>query len=157
MWPWVTSTADNPGYATVCNRGASGVETEWILFLNSDVLVAPDTLGMVLAEVAGDPTIGFAMPVYAIQDDAGSSQAIGLIVGLKVVGRDLYDRLRQPGEIVESGRQSGLGLAVDHVSCCRHRHLDRGSLRARRHRGAHDEPERSPGVGRRKPCVEHQL
>ncbi len=52
--------------------------------------------------VAGDPSIGFALPVYAIQEDAGSSQAIGLIVGLKVVGRELFDRLRQPGEIVES-------------------------------------------------------
>ena len=64
----VTTTPDNPGYATVCNRGAAGVETEWILFLNSDVLIEPDTLGLVLAEVADDPTIGIATPRLDLPD-----------------------------------------------------------------------------------------
>ncbi len=58
----VTTTTDNPGYAAACNRGAAGVETEWILFLNSDVLLERETLGRVLAEAAGDPAIGIVTP-----------------------------------------------------------------------------------------------
>lgn len=52
--------------------------------------------------VSGEPTIGFAVPIYAIQEDAGASKSIGLVVGLKVVTDELYHRLRQPGETLES-------------------------------------------------------
>lgn len=44
------------------------------------------------------PTIGFVVPVYGIQADIGGSDTIGLVIGLKVVDDDLYDRLNQPGE-----------------------------------------------------------
>ncbi len=56
----VATTSDNPGYSAVCNRGAEGARTEWVLFLNSDVMVEPDTLGAVLEEVDADPAIGIA-------------------------------------------------------------------------------------------------
>lgn len=46
----------------------------------------------------GSPTIGFVVPVYGIQADAGSAENIGFVVGVRVVGADLYDRLKQPGE-----------------------------------------------------------
>jgi PAS domain S-box-containing protein len=52
--------------------------------------------------VSDEPSIGFAVPVYAIQEDAGASKSIGLVVGLKLVTDELYDRLRQPGETLES-------------------------------------------------------
>ncbi len=52
--------------------------------------------------VSDEPAIGFAVPIYAIQEDAGASKSIGLVVGLKVVTDELYDRLRQPGETLES-------------------------------------------------------
>ena len=42
------------------------------------------------------PTIGFALPVFAIQSDEGA-EGIGVVVGLRLVDRGLYDRLVQPG------------------------------------------------------------
>lgn len=46
----------------------------------------------------GKPVIGFAVPVYAIQGDPGLSPALGFVIGLRVVGDDFFDRLRQPGD-----------------------------------------------------------
>ncbi len=45
---------------------------------------------------SGLPTIGFALPVFAIQGD--DTKGIGAVVGIRTVGRDLFDRLKQPGE-----------------------------------------------------------
>ena len=43
------------------------------------------------------PTIGFALPIYGIQDDEGAA-GIGAVVGLRVVDESLFRRLVQPGE-----------------------------------------------------------
>ncbi|MBI4969862.1 MAG: PAS domain-containing protein [Rhodospirillales bacterium] len=50
----------------------------------------------------GIPTIGFARPVYAIQESKDSARPIGVILGVKLVGADLFDRLKQPGEVSSS-------------------------------------------------------
>lgn len=47
---------------------------------------------------ANDPTMGFALPVYAVQEDSGGARAIGVAIGVRVVGKDLFDRLKQPGD-----------------------------------------------------------
>lgn len=52
---------------------------------------------------SGQPTMGFVLPIYGIQDDASAgAKGIGAVVGLRIVGRDLYDRLKQPGETAKS-------------------------------------------------------
>lgn len=56
----VATTSDNPGYSAACNRGAQGAETEWLLFMNSDVMLEPETLGAVLDEVSTDSSVGIA-------------------------------------------------------------------------------------------------
>jgi len=48
------------------------------------------------------PTIGFALPVYGIQDDSGGAKGIGAVIGIKVVDEDLFAKLVQPGETSES-------------------------------------------------------
>lgn len=50
----------------------------------------------------GKPVIGFALPVYAVQGDPGTSPAVGFVVGLRVVGDAFFERLRQPGDTVPS-------------------------------------------------------
>ena len=42
------------------------------------------------------PTIGFALPIYGVQDD-DTSQGIGAVVGLRIVDEGLFARLKQPG------------------------------------------------------------
>ena len=47
------------------------------------------------------PTIGFALPIYGIQEDQGA-EGIGVVIGLRVVDADLFARLDQPGETEET-------------------------------------------------------
>jgi len=51
---------------------------------------------------SGLPTMGFALPVFAIQGD--DTKGIGAVVGIRTVGKDLFDRLKQPGETEKSRR-----------------------------------------------------
>ena len=44
------------------------------------------------------PTMGFALPIYGIQDDGPGAQGIGAVIGIKVIGKELFQRLKQPGE-----------------------------------------------------------
>ena len=46
-----------------------------------------------------EPTIGMVVPIYAVQDE---TEVIGVVVGLKLVGEDLFSRLEQPGETIAS-------------------------------------------------------
>lgn len=50
----------------------------------------------------GDPTMGFVLPIYGIQDDTEGAKGIGAVVGLRVVGKDLYERLTQPGDTTKT-------------------------------------------------------
>ncbi len=56
----VMAIADNPGYAAACNRGAAATTDDWVLFMNSDVMVDPECLAIVLAEAAADLAVGVA-------------------------------------------------------------------------------------------------
>jgi len=47
------------------------------------------------------PTIGFALPVSALQSDK-QAKGIGVVVGLRLVGRDFFERLKQPGDVATS-------------------------------------------------------
>jgi len=49
--------------------------------------------------VSGDPTMAFITPVYAVQGGTDASDFIGLAIGVRIIGKDLYERLVQPGEI----------------------------------------------------------
>jgi hypothetical protein len=60
--PRVLVCADNPGYATACNRGAAQASGDWILFMNADVMVSTGCLAVVMAEAEPDPDIGIATP-----------------------------------------------------------------------------------------------
>lgn len=48
------------------------------------------------------PAIGFALPVYGIQDDATGAKGIGAVIGIKVVDEDFYAKLIQPGQTTET-------------------------------------------------------
>jgi len=48
------------------------------------------------------PTMGFVLPIFGIQQDSDGAKGIGAAVGVRTIGKDLYDRLKQPGEIAET-------------------------------------------------------
>ena len=51
---------------------------------------------------SGLPTMGFVLPIFGIQDDSEGAKGIGCVIGLRTVGKDLYQRLKQPGEIAKT-------------------------------------------------------
>jgi len=67
----------------------------------------------------GLPAIGFALPVYGIQDDGNGAKGIGAVIGLKVVDEDLYSKLVQPGETTETSETylaRGTATQVEYLS-----------------------------------------
>ena len=50
---------------------------------------------------AGDPTIGFVLPVYGIQDE-GAAQGIGAVIGIRILDDSLLQALQQPGNTSET-------------------------------------------------------
>ena len=51
---------------------------------------------------SGQPTMGFVLPIFGIQDDADGAKGIGGVVGVRTIGKDLYDRLKQPGDTAKT-------------------------------------------------------
>jgi len=47
------------------------------------------------------PTAGFALPIYGVQADEGS-KGIGVAVGIRVIGDDLFGLLKQPGDTAKT-------------------------------------------------------
>ena len=89
-------------------------------FLNQVPRGEPAFMDMHLG-VTDEPTVGFVQPVFGIQADPGTSEVIGLVIAMKVVDEELFERLAQPGEIEETAetylvRQSTNGVNVEYLS-----------------------------------------
>ena len=67
---------------------------------------------------SNEPTIGFALPVYGIQQDAGAA-GIGAVVGIRTLDEKLVEALEQPGETSKTGETYLLrlkGNTVEYLS-----------------------------------------
>jgi len=47
------------------------------------------------------PTMGFALPVYGVHQDQGA-KGLGVAIGVRVIGDDLFNLLKQPGDTSET-------------------------------------------------------
>lgn len=56
----IISPSENTGYTGGCNLGAAEATGDFIAFVNSDAIVAPDAISE-LVKVAAEPTVGMAM------------------------------------------------------------------------------------------------
>lgn len=54
----IVRNSGNPGFARACNQGAAATRAPWLLFLNPDCFVAPDTVARLRDAAAADPGIG---------------------------------------------------------------------------------------------------
>ena len=65
-----------------------------------------------------EPTMGFVLPVFKLQEGAGA-KAIGAVIGIKIVTDDLYKRLKQPGELSKTSESfivRKAGNAVEYLT-----------------------------------------
>jgi PAS domain S-box-containing protein len=126
----LVASADRAGFSAPTSAGevSANVEKAGVAGLaltdeNGETLVAtpamPPITGRLRAAVAamsegdpgfvdiyvgltGLPTMAFITPVYAVQGGSGGSDFIGLIIGVRIVGDDLFENLEQPGEIEQT-------------------------------------------------------
>ncbi|MBL4690853.1 MAG: PAS domain-containing protein [Rhodospirillales bacterium] len=108
----VSANAERPGVAgigLVDKDGKSLVSTPDMPPLTSKIRAAvaqaldgePAVIDVYLG-ASGLPTMGFVLPIFGIQDDSDGAKGIGAVVGVRTIGKDLYDRLKQPGEIAKT-------------------------------------------------------
>jgi len=48
------------------------------------------------------PTIGFVLPIFAVQDPSKGTEGIGAVVGIRTIGNALSSRLHQPGDTAKT-------------------------------------------------------
>lgn len=59
-------------------------------------------ISSIFLNARGNPTMVFAVPLYAVQSDNTPTSQIGRVVGVKEIAGELYPLLHQPGETSES-------------------------------------------------------
>lgn len=59
------------------------------------------TLIDVYLGASAQPAVGFVLPIFGIQDTG--AKGIGAVIGIRLLGNDLFDRLKQPGASEKSG------------------------------------------------------
>ena len=60
--------SENKGFGVACNQGAAGVQTEFLLFLNPDATLKPDTLDHLIAAARRYPLASAMNPRIARDD-----------------------------------------------------------------------------------------
>ncbi|MCK5424013.1 MAG: PAS domain-containing protein [Emcibacter sp.] len=74
----------------------------------------------------GLPAIAFIAPVFGVQDD-NSSPAIGFAIGIKILPKEFYQKLIQPGETAKTAKSYLVrtnGTAMEYLSPLRSRNGD---------------------------------
>jgi PAS domain S-box-containing protein len=70
-------------------------------------------------DAAGNPSMGFLVPIYAVQGDATPDQQVGWVLGIREVARGLYPLLKQPGTVEKTAEAELVrrsGAVVDFLS-----------------------------------------
>ena len=65
------------------------------------------------------PTIGFALPIFSVQAEGDGAQGIGVVIGMRTIGKDLFERLIQPGTTSKTSETvlvRTVGGAVEYLS-----------------------------------------
>lgn len=96
----VVRNSDNLGFAAACNQGAAGSSADYLLFLNPDTRLLPDTLARVTEFMDGDP-----------------ASRVG-ICGVQILGRDGRPDIsceRFPSLRILFGKMTGLARLLPRI------------------------------------------
>ena len=144
------------GMAIVDNDGAILVATPGMPPIDADLAAiilanrGQRALYDMHIDAGGQATVGFLAPIFALQSDGAPSDQIGMAVGVKEVGSELYPLLKQPGAGETSAEAMLLrdnGTSIDYLSPL----MDGGAPLSRSM--AHDTPERQRHCEPCKPSV----
>ena len=103
--PWVTliESSTNLGFGRGCNLGFKYVQTPYVLFLNPDAVIEPESLERLLVFMDERPAAGIVAP--AIRDDQGRLQQagglptpVGILKGALRAGQPAGRRPIYPGD-----------------------------------------------------------
>jgi PAS domain S-box-containing protein len=92
---------DMRGNPVAASAGAAPVEGHLKKFL-LDTPRGERGLLDLYRNAAGNPSMGFTVPIFAVQGNSAAAQQIGWVMGVREVAADLFSRLRQPGMVWQS-------------------------------------------------------
>ncbi|WP_240624062.1 glycosyltransferase family 2 protein [Ahniella affigens] len=98
--------ADNPGFGTACNQGAASCDSDWLLFLNPDCDVDPETVDQLLAraQAAVNPgVIGLASRTPSGQLERATTRLLPSCSRLLFGPRQAQLDVAKPWQEVEAG------------------------------------------------------
>ena len=105
----------NEGYAGGCNRGLEALpDAETVVFLNNDVVVAPDAIARLDAALRNRPDAGVAGPVVTYFDDPGVIWSAGGLAHrwLGYTRHIAFNRRALPSPMPRADFVSGCTIAV---------------------------------------------
>jgi HD-GYP domain-containing protein (c-di-GMP phosphodiesterase class II) len=88
---------DASGRVVVATQNAPAAEP-WVAALVSGAAKGKTATRDLYIDAAGNPTMAFLDPVFAVQGDETAANQVGWVLGVKEVAGELYPLLRQPGE-----------------------------------------------------------
>lgn len=105
------SNLERPGVAGIALTDAKGngiVATPGMPALTAKLKVAVEKAAAgetafidIFKGATNQPTLGFALPVYGIQD-VGGDESLGVALGLRVISDELFRLLKQPGDTTKT-------------------------------------------------------
>ncbi len=94
---------DRKGEILVTTPGTPALDSRFKEFVRGTKMGARGLLDLYLGPT-GQATMAFLQPIFAVQGENRPADQVGAILGIRLVGADLYDRLVQPGEALNSGQ-----------------------------------------------------
>lgn len=94
---------DRKGEILVATPGTPPMDSRLHDFVRGTKLGTRGVLDLYLGPT-GRATMAFLQPVFAVQGENRPADQVGAILGIRMVGDDLFERLAQPGEALQSGQ-----------------------------------------------------
>ncbi|MFP6747315.1 MAG: PAS domain-containing protein [Alphaproteobacteria bacterium] len=94
---------DRKGPTLVATPGTPPMDSRLHDFVRGTKLGTRGVLDLYLGPT-GRATMAFLQPVFAVQGENRPADQVGAILGIRMVGDDLFERLAQPGEALQSGQ-----------------------------------------------------